>query len=71
MGSLILHHLSRGHALLYSLNVHFAENLYASTLAFQYSLDHKELTNHSGDKSGVILHLAQREKERKREDGPS
>lgn len=30
-----------------------------------------ELTNHIRNKSGVILHLAQREREGKREDGPS
>lgn len=66
-----MNNLARGHVILYSLKMHFAENLNAGTLAFYYSLDHRELTNHTGDKPGVILHLAQRERQGKREDGPS
>lgn len=73
MGSLTLHCLSGGHVLLYSLNVLFGENLNASTLECKYSLVHRELTDHFGDKSGVTLylHLTQRGNEGNREDVPS
>lgn len=51
----------------------FGENLNASTLECKYSLVHSELTDHFGNKFEVTLylHLAQRESEGNREDGPS
>lgn len=67
MGSLNLHHLSRGHALLYSLKVHFAENLNASMLSFQYSLDHRSSETTLGINLGgfYIWHRGKKKKKEK------